>query len=329
MASLTFNTTASVQQGEQNVSVTGVQQLSYSLANLLASASGTPAGTTVAAASAVGTSAETHCVPTAACSASAVAEVISSSVATNPSSPAAYAFHLPISVDSGGTTTSWTIHYTEAASATASKPTLYYDLGSANPGAVRAERAALSPPFFFPDPESPLHTDRGPQLFLNRSGPPHSAPWSTGWRRGPPERGSTLSVAWLAQQHCTDGAKARMLLAPLSTLADRTEREPTCLTRHGILGREMRSTSHTGIRPRLRWPGSYLAGDQSWPRPWIPGRRSRWFVQGEPSAGGSGGRRPLRHPLEVGSRVTMGESSLGVSCGGRSPLGDPIVGQAP
>ena len=52
----------------------------------------------------------------------------------------------------------------------------------------RREGGARSPfpPFFFPDPESPLHTDRGPQLFLNRSGPPHSAPWSTGWRRGSP-----------------------------------------------------------------------------------------------------------------------------------------------
>ena len=136
MASFTFTSSVSAQQGEQNVAVSAVAQLSYTSTSLTSGQSPAAAGTTSGTASAVGTTAETYCVSLATCSASDDAEVIAFAVAVNPSSTAAYTFHLTISVDAGGTTTTSTTYFTEAASATASTLTLVYDLGSASPGAV-------------------------------------------------------------------------------------------------------------------------------------------------------------------------------------------------
>lgn len=136
MASFTFAVSQSTQQGEQNVSVSAVAQLSYTSTDLSASQTATAAGTTSGAASAVGSTAETYCVSTAACSASDDAEIIAFAIVANPSSTTAYTFHLTVAVDSGGTTTSATTYYSEAASATASTLTLVYDLGSASPGVV-------------------------------------------------------------------------------------------------------------------------------------------------------------------------------------------------
>jgi hypothetical protein len=137
MASFSFNTSTTAQQGSQTVNISSLTQLSYIDTNLSpSSGTATAAGTTASAASSVGSTAEVYCVSAATCNSGDEAEVIVFNVVANPSTTAAYTFNLVISVDAGGTTTSTTTFYSEAASATASTLTLYYDLGSAAPGAV-------------------------------------------------------------------------------------------------------------------------------------------------------------------------------------------------
>jgi hypothetical protein len=136
LASFTYSAQQNTQQGQQNVVISPISQLTYlstSLENSLSSLA--VASTSSSTPSSVGTTAATYCISAAACTAIDDSETIDFTVAANGGS-SAYTFHLTISVDSGGVTTSTTTYYTEAASATASTLTLYYDLGSASPGVV-------------------------------------------------------------------------------------------------------------------------------------------------------------------------------------------------